>query len=349
MAERASSNPVLVEVTRGGITESLHRGAVALTDTGGRLILAIGDVETPIFPRSAIKAMQALPLVESGAADAFGLGMDELAVACASHSGGAVHVSAVRSLIGKAGLDESLLACGAHWPLSEDATRDLLRSGRTPLPVHNNCSGKHAGMLATALHLGFDVGGYEHADHPLQIMIARVISETCGVALEQSPMGVDGCSVPTWALPLRTLAQGFARVGSGNGLAGERRAAAERLRSACFAAPTLVAGEGRLDTIVLRGLGPAVFVKGGAEGVHCAAFPARGLGVAVKVDDGTKRGAERVLCELIGAVVPAAASLLADRLTGPIRNWRGLPVGEIRASEELRAAISGLQGLSQKA
>jgi len=340
MPEGASDNPVLVEVTRGGIVESRHRGAFAVTHASGRLLLAMGDVETPIFPRSAVKAMQALPLVESGAADAFGLGNDELAVACASHSGEAIHVAAVRSLLAKAGLDESLLACGAHWPLSEDAARELIRGGSSPLPVHNNCSGKHAGMLATSVHLGFEVRGYEQPEHALQIMIERVISEICGVALAQSPMGVDGCSIPTWAVPLRALAQGFARFGAGKGFTTERKVAAERLRRACHEAPALVAGAGRLDTIILRGVGPPVFVKGGAEGVHCAAFPELGLGLALKVDDGTKRGAEHVLCALIGAIIPAASSPLAERLSGRIRNWKGLQVGEIRASAKLIAAAA---------
>ena len=340
MHEGESDNPVLVEVTRGGIVESRHRGAFAVTDASGRLLLAMGNVETPIFPRSAVKAMQALPLVESGAADAFGLGNDELAVACASHSGETIHVAAVRSLLAKAGLDESLLACGAHWPLGEVAARVLIRDGSGPLPVHNNCSGKHAGMLATSVHLGFEVRSYEQPGHALQIMIERVISEICSVTLAQSPMGVDGCSIPTWAVPLRALAQGFARFGSGEGFTRERKAAADRLRRACIAAPALVAGAGRLDTIILRGLGPAVFVKGGAEGVHCAAFPELGLGLALKVDDGTKRGAEHVLCALIGGIIPAASSLLVERLSGRIRNWKGLQVGEIRASATLMAAAA---------
>src|SRR5262245_12674752 len=147
MAISIHSNPVLVEVMRGALVESRHAGAIAVSDAGGQLLLALGDVERPIYPRSAIKAMQALPLIESGAADAFALSEDELAVACASHSGDSVHLEAVRSLLAKAGLDESYLACGAHWPISEDTTRELLRARQRPRAVHNNCSGKHAGML----------------------------------------------------------------------------------------------------------------------------------------------------------------------------------------------------------
>ena len=224
MSISTSGNPVLVEVIRGSLVESCHTGAIAVADAKGRLLLAVGDVERPIYPRSAVKAMQALPLIESGAADAFALSEDELAVACASHSGDREHIEAVRSLLAKAGLDESYLACGAHWPISEDATRELLSTRQRPRAIHNNCSGKHAGMLATAVHLGFETKGYERPDHEVQIMIARIVSETCGVVLDRSRMGIDGCSVPTFALPLAALAVGFARLGSGEALApGGRR------------------------------------------------------------------------------------------------------------------------------
>jgi L-asparaginase II len=342
MREANSANPALVEIIRGDLVESRHAGAIAVADAQGRLLLAFGDVQRLVFPRSAIKAMQAVPLVESGATDAFGLGDDELAVACASHSGDRVHVETVRRLLAKAGLDESNLACGAHWPVSETAARELIRSGRRPQAIHNNCSGKHAGMLAASVHLGLDPRGYERPDHPLQIMIAGIISESCGVALERSNMGIDGCSVPTWALPLAALARGFARLVTGEGLQSARARAANRLVEACFAAPVLVAGERRFDTQVMQTLAPSVFVKGGAEGVHCAALPALGLGVAVKADDGAKRGAERALAETIAALLPEARRALADQLDGEMLNWRGTSVGRIAASRALQAALAAL-------
>ena len=189
MREIDPANPALVEVVRGTLVESRHTGAIAVADADGRLLFAFGEVERPVFPRSAVKAMQAMPLVESGGADALGLGDDELAVACASHSGESAHVEAVRSLLAKAGLDESYLACGAHWPISEKASRELIRAGRRPQAIHNNCSGKHAGMLAACVHLGFDPRGYARPDHPLQVEIGGIISETCGIALDQSRMG----------------------------------------------------------------------------------------------------------------------------------------------------------------
>ncbi len=342
MSEAISSNPVLVEVVRGNLTESRHAGAIAIADASGRPVLSLGDVERLVFPRSAIKAMQAIPLIESGAADAFGLSNDELAVACASHSGDRVHIDAARSLLAKAGLDESYLACGAHWPVSEQATRELILAGQCAEAIHNNCSGKHAGMLAAAVHLGLDPEGYERPDHALQAMIGGIIAETCGVALKRSRMGIDGCSVPTFAVPLSALARGFARLGTGQRLTAARARAAARLVRACFASPVLVAGEGRFDTVVMSALAPSVFVKGGAEGVHCAALPGLGLGIALKIDDGTKRGAERAIAEAIVALLPKARPALAVQLGGEIFNWRGTSVGRIVAGSELKRALAAL-------
>jgi L-asparaginase II len=313
-------------VTRGSLVESRHRGAIAVARADGELLLALGDVTRPVYPRSAVKLLQAVPLIESGAADAFGLDDAELAVACASHSGDRVHVEAVRSLFGSAGLDESALACGAHWPVSEEAFRDLVRGGARALPIHNNCAGKHAGMLATCVHLGLDPRGYERVDHPVQIAIAGIISEACAIALNRDDAGVDGCSVPTWALPLGSLAQGFARFGSGVGLAATRAEAAERLAQACFQRPVLVAGEGRFDTIAMRAL-RARNSSSGNRGVHCAALPDL-ASASRQVDDGV--GAERALAEILVSLIPDAG--LRRREPGEVFNWRGLRVGQAVAS-----------------
>lgn len=342
MSGTSPSNPVLVEVLRGKTVESRHAGTVVVADADGRLVLALGNVERPVFPRSAVKALQAIPLVESGAADAFGLSGEELAVACASHSGDRVHVEAVRNLLAKAGLDQSYLACGAHWPVSDKAMRALMRDARGPQAIHNNCSGKHAGMLAAAVHLGLDPRGYERPDHALQVTIKGIVSETCGIALDRNGMGVDGCSVPTWALPLSALARGFARLGTGEGMTPSRARAARRLLDACFAHPVLVAGEGRFDTIAMSALAPGLFVKGGAEGVHCAALPGLGLGVALKIDDGAKRGTERALAEVIATLLPEARRALAEQLEGEILNWRGTGVGRIDAAPALSERLASL-------
>jgi L-asparaginase II len=339
-----NANPVLVEATRGGLVESRHHGAIAVVDADGRSLLALGDVERPVFPRSAVKMLQAIPLIESGAADAFGLGDEELAIACASHSGDAIHVEAVRSLLSKAGVDETLLACGAQWPLDEGATRELLRAGSNPRPIHNNCSGKHAGMLATAMYLCIRPQGYERPDHQVQIEIARVISELCGVRLAADQMGIDGCSVPTFAVPLEALAKGFARLGATSRLASPHQAAARRLMQACFAGPALVAGEGRFDTIAMTGLAPSVFVKGGAEGVHCAALLKLDIGIALKIDDGAKRGAETAMAHVLAALMPKARAVLDDPLEGNLRNWRGYKIGRIRVGATLEESLAALAG-----
>jgi len=349
MSDIGQDNPVLVELTRGDTVESWHRGTIAVADAQGQRVLALGDVERPILPRSAIKALQAMILVESGAADAFELNGAELAVACASHGGDPVHIEAVRSLLDKAGLDESDLACGAHWPISDKAVSRLIRDGRRPLPIHNNCSGKHAGMLAAAVHLGLDPRGYERPDHELQARIAGIISDICRVQLSGDGAATDGCSVPTWPLSLAALAQGFARFATGTGLAPARAQAADRLRRACFAFPVLVAGEGRFDTIAMSSLASSVFVKGGAEGVHCAALPELGLGIALKVDDGAKRGAERAMAEVLAALVPEARTALAGELENELLNWRGLRVGQIAASADLRRALAAIETSPRRA
>ena len=349
MSDPSGNNPVLIEIARGEVIESRHRGSVAIADAEGRLLLALGDVGRRTFPRSAVKAMQALPLIESGAADAFGLDEAELAVACGSHSGDAVHIAAVRSILAKAGLEESDLACGVHWPMSEQASRELARSGAKPGAIHNNCSGKHAGMLATAVHLGLEPQGYEQCSHPVQRAIARAMEEVCGIDFGETDMAVDGCSVPTYALPLAALATGFARLVSGKGLPRPRADAAERLVGACLSKPALVAGEGRFDTMAMRGLAPLVFAKGGAEGVHCAGLPRAGIGIAVKMDDGVKRGTEATLAHVLAALVPEARRVLANHVAGDIRNWRGRKVGQIRRAATLERALAGLAAPKAKA
>jgi L-asparaginase II len=192
------------------------------------------------------------------------------------------------------------------------------------------------------VHQGLDTVGYERLDHPVQQEIRRILSETCGVALEDEAIGIDGCSVPTFALPLAAVATGFARLASGRGLEPTRAKAARRLMDACFAAPDLVAGEGRFDTISMRGLPDLAFAKGGAEGVHCAALPALGIGIAVKVDDGTKRGAEMVLAVLLAKLVAGAEEVLASQLAGEMRTWRGVKVGAVAPSPALKAAVRAL-------
>lgn len=332
-------NPILIELTRGALVESTHAGVLALARPDGSLAASLGDMEAPVFPRSAIKPLQALPLLESGAADRFGFGASEIALACASHSGTLRHAALVESVLARAGLTPAALGCGAHEPMDAAAARALIRSGAAPSALHHNCSGKHAGMLATAVHMGEPVDGYWRPDHPVQLRIRAVLEDMTGCRLDADVCGIDGCSVPNWAIPPAALATAFARLATGHGLPPDRARAAVRIAQACWAEPELVAGPGRLDTVMMARLGGEVLMKSGAEGVYCGAMPRRALGFALKIDDGAKRGAEAVVGELIGRLFPAARGLGPDTT---LRNWRGLEVGQVRPSAALAALLTAL-------
>jgi L-asparaginase II len=326
-------NPVLVEVTRGGIVESRHTGAFAVVDAQGAVLRQAGDIEAPVFPRSAVKAFQCLAMIESGAADRFGFSEAEIALACASHNGEPVHVATARAMLAKAGVEETDLECGTHWPHETEALHELVRAGHKPGPVHNNCSGKHAGMLAVARVLGVPKGGYTRREHPVQRRVAEVLSALCDVPMESLPCGIDGCSVPTWAIPPRNLALGFARFGSGSGLPGTRREAAERIVAAVRAHPFMVAGTGRFCTRLMADV-PRLFVKTGAEGVFCASVPHAGLGIALKCDDGAHRASEAAIAAILGSLeawTPAERAAIASFARVPLTNWRKIEVGEVRA------------------
>jgi L-asparaginase II len=333
-------NPIVVEITRGGRVESAHRGVGAVVDADGALVLSFGDVERPIFPRSAVKSIQALPLIESGAADRFALTDAELALACASHSGEPAHVAAAARMLDKAGLAEVALACGAHWPLNPDAARALARAGQSPSALHNNCSGKHAGFLCVACARGAETAGYERAEHPVQREVKAAIEDVCGERLGDDRRGADGCSIPTYAMAVESLARGFARMGTGQGLGAIRAAAAKKLFAAIAAHPAYVAGADRFDTEVMTLLSGRAITKTGAEGVFCAALPELGLGLAVKADDGATRAAEAMIAALIARFLPMDAATRSDFARFPRRpltNWRGMEVGEARATGPLGA------------
>jgi len=332
------SNPVLVEVLRGDIVESAHRGAVAVFDADGKPVLEIGDTQRAIFPRSAVKAIQALPLVETGAADAYGFGNKELALACASHNGEVEHVELARSMLAKAGLDEHALECGAHWPSYQRATTELARSGGVPNGLHNNCSGKHAGFLCACCHAGIEHRGYVKAGHAYQEMLREALENVTGAAHNADNRGTDGCSIPTYAVPLRNLAQGFARMATGIGLADGRAKAAKRLFGACMAEPFYVAGTDRFDTRLMRSAPGRLFVKIGAEGVFCAAVPELGLGIALKCDDGAGRAAEVMVAAVMARLVAHDETLarkLREFARPVLTNWNGITVGGLRPTEVL--------------
>jgi L-asparaginase II len=340
----SSANPVLVEALRGGIVESFHRGAYAVLDADGAVVEQQGDIERPVFPRSAVKVLQALPLVASGAADAFALADEELALACASHGGEEMHARTAASMLAKAGLEAGVLECGAHWPYHDASLKALAAAGRPPSALHNNCSGKHAGFVCLGCQLagrrGADafVRGYVQPDHPVMREVTAAMAAATGFDLARTARGTDGCSIPTYAIPLRHLARAFARVATGHGLGPAHAGAARRLRRAVAAAPQMVAGSGRFDSRVMQRLGARVFCKVGAEGMYCAALPGPGLGIAVKMDDGNNaRAVEVAMAALLLRHLPANeadeadAAFLRDLADAPLVNWNGIEVGRLAA------------------
>jgi len=329
------SNPVLVEVLRGEAVESRHTGAVVAVDAGGRKVLVLGDVKQRVFPRSAIKAIQALPLVESGAADRYGFGPEELALACASHSGEPGHVAVVERMLARLSLDESMLKCGVHWPIHQASAQALARAGGVAQAVHNNCSGKHAGFLCLACAIGADPARYVQPSHPVQRLVRDTLEVLSGAPLPPEVCAVDGCSVPTWALPLDALALAFARLATGAHMMPERARAAARLREACTTWPWHVAGTGRFCTEVMTLFGARLFLKTGAEGGYCAALPELGIGIAVKCDDGAGRAAEVMVAAALDRLLnnDDDSAALKPFVRPAIRNWNGIAVGGIRPTE----------------
>ncbi len=314
----------LVAVRRGALVESFHRGRSVFSDPAGNVLDAEGDPEGYAYARSSAKPFQALPLVLSGAADAFGLTDEELAVVCASHNAEEPHLRAVRSVLTKAGLTEEDLQSGAHPPMYAPAAAGLARRGEEPRPVHGNCSGKHAGMLALCVHEGWETHGYRDPGHPLQRRVLETISRVCGLERDEVLIAGDNCGVPTFALPLKNLAAAFARLATGEGLPDDLAEAATRVRGAMRDHPFTVAGTGRLDTELMGDTD--LVAKGGAEGVFCAGGP-EGWGLALKVSDGATR-----------AVRPAAIAALSRRGVSPLRDepdsWsthdlHGEAVGEV--------------------
>ncbi|WP_090020829.1 asparaginase [Limimonas halophila] len=318
----SAPNPVCVEVTRGARVESRHRAAVAVVDTDGRVVLRAGAVEAPVYPRSAIKPLQALPLVESGAAEALDVGDAELAVACGSHAGAREHVETVEGWLHRLGLGGGDLVCNAAAPPLER--------------LRDNCSGKHAGFLALARHLGAPTAGYAAFEHPVQQRVLGVLEQMTGLGdLTAHARATDGCGVPTIAFPLGNLALAMARLGDPDDQPDRRIAACARIRRAMAAHPAMVAGRGRAVTRVLDRLGEGAIVKGGAEGVMAGCCPDLGLGFAVKVDDGAARAANAIalaLLDRLQRLTDADREALTDLLEPPVTTRAGERVGTIRCT-----------------
>jgi len=318
--------------------ESAHCASFAVVDSDGRVVHSAGNVERPVFPRSAAKPLQALPLVAEGAADRFRLSTREVAIACGSHLGETDHVVTVEQFLSKAGFTAADLECGSHWPLGEAAVHGLAARNASPSALHNNCSGKHAGFLCLARHLGVEPAGYVQPEHQAMQRVTKAIQLATGTTLDGSHMGVDGCSIPAYAIPLTALAAAFARLATGDGLPPPLALAATRIRSAVASHPRMIGGTGGFDTRIAELFGEAVFCKSGAEGVAAIALPSAGLGIAIKVADGAGRAIEPLASALIAKFLPSGDSpsqLSKIRDVGnwaekPLNNWNGIRVGSIR-------------------
>lgn len=326
---------LLVEVTRNDVVESRHFGSAVVCDDRGNVLHGWGDIEKLIFPRSALKPLLAIDLVNSGASGHYGLSDAEITIACASHQGEPMHQQLVTAWLARLELTEDSLACGADLPDDVDSAQKLLASGQQGCRVHHNCSGKHAGFLTMALHLKMPLEGFHLVDHPLQQLSMNGLSKLAGVNVLDYPAGIDGCGFPAPTMPLSKLALMVARFANPADLADDRAQAIFRIQQAIIREPLYAAGHGTLVSELNQATNGAVLAKTGAEGVITAALPERGLGIALKISDGSARARSTALLEILdhlGVLADAEKQQLQVHIAPQIENSRGLVVGEIRAA-----------------
>ena len=325
----------VAKVFRGDTLESSHRGSVVVLKEG-RLAARVGDAGLVTFTRSSAKAFQAIPFIASGAADELGFSEQEIALACASHSGEPFHIDLVRQMLSRAGLGESDLGCGGHPPFHEESASDLILSGITPGPVYNNCSGKHAAMLAFAKHIGADITAYLDPESPVQKEILRTVSLFSGIPENEIRIGTDGCSAPNFAMPLKAMARAYANLIDPPEELGESiAAAARRIVAAKMKYPEYVGGSYRLDTKVMKALPGRIVCKVGAEGVWLAGIPESNTAIALKIEDGNDDRARPVvaveLLRRLGVMTREAEAALGEFSPIILRNRRDMIVGRVEA------------------
>ncbi|MHB1126681.1 MAG: asparaginase [Bacillota bacterium] len=331
----------LVNVIRGPLVESFHRGHIVVADMQGRIIYALGDPDYITFMRSSAKPLQALAIVESGAVDALGLTSKDLAVISGSHAGQPVHSEQVAGILAKAGLSPEVLMCGVHKPFHTPTANALAASGLKPTPLHNNCSGKHSGMLTLSVYRGWPAENYIDIQHPVQQAMLDTVADICCYAREKIIIGTDGCGVPVFGMPLRNMAAGFARLANPQELEQPREEACRRVIHAMMEHPQLVSGDGRICSEIMSAAPQRVVAKAGAEAVYCLGLPKLGWGVAIKLEDGGQRGLEPVVVEVLdqlGILDSQELQKLADFHRPLIKNFRGDVVGEIAAVFKLKKA-----------
>jgi L-asparaginase II len=325
------SEPI-VSVTRGPLTESLHNGHIAVVDDSGQILYQVGNPNYKTFARSTAKLLQAIPIIESGAADLFALSPYEIAVICASHNGESEHIAAVLSILAKLRLDPAHLQCGVHEPFHKETRIRMREQHQPPSSLHNNCSGKHAGMLVLAKFLESSLADYTSSDHPVQALMLETVSEMTGAPKEQIDLGIDGCGVPVFGLQIDQLAYAFARLGNQKGLTPVRAETCLRIIKSIISHPLYLAGRQRLDTRLIEATQGQVIGKMGAEGIYAVTIPASGIGITVKVEDGSQRAPYPAVIETLrqlALIDNKALSELASFHHPPVQNRRGEKVGSI--------------------
>ena len=323
--------PLSVDIRRNGAVESSHSVDIAVVDTEGRIILGYGETERTVFPRSAMKPLQAIALIEQLQQNeqASALSDELICVTCASHNGQPAHLKAAGDLLSTFNIDPSHLACGAHWSLDQDSLIEQVRSNEQPSRLHSNCSGKHAGMLVLAHSMGAPLSGYHRLEHPVQQRILGCLEAMTGCELMHYPAGIDGCGAPALSGPLGNWARGFALFTGDTALPEARQHACRKLAQSIAASPHLIAGDRRLCSDINNALGSAVTVKVGAEGVYAGAFHELGLGLMLKARDGAKRAAEQALLHVIQTLGINLPAQLADSFRPQLTNWAGKIIGDI--------------------
>ena len=347
MAETLAGYEPVIELTRGGIVESVHFGAMAVVDSEGHLLTWLGDPKLVTFPRSSMKPLQVLPFVEDGGLEHFNLTEEELAIMCASHHGTDEHVRVLRSIHAKVGLQESDLQCGVHWPSDKATALAMRERGEEPTPYRHNCSGKHSGMLAQALLHDYSKENYLSMKNALQQRILKTVAQMCGMDPDDMPIGIDGCSAPVFAMPLYNFALAMARLADPGRLGEVRATACKKITHAMMANPEMVAGPGALDSVLMSVMQGKAIVKGGAEGYQMVSLMpgacgkgSPGIGVAFKFSDGdpNRRATYALMVGLLKALgfeTEVSSETFRNFNTPLLKNWAGLEIGEIRLARPI--------------
>jgi len=322
---------LIAQILRGQTVESSHLIDAVVVDSRGKVVESFGQISNPTFPRSAIKMIQALALLESGASDAFALSLKRISLACASHQGEEIHTSEVRDWLDKIGLSSSSFECGAHYPYDEQTKFKMIRENQKPSALHNNCSGKHCGMLTTALFLKENPAGYSKYDHPVQVRLRKILGELAGINYDLAPWGIDGCGIPTYAIPLEKMAVSMSALLAESDSSSVRKQAAQHILQAVTAEPEMISGTKGLCSKIIRISNGRSIAKTGAEGIYAGLIPAQGLAMALKVRDGATRAAELAAVHLLQkfkGLNESETSQVLPLTDAVLTNWSGTKIGE---------------------